>query len=242
MRRIFILILFLKAFQACPTSNAGQHKERFTLKECEPNRWDFPNCLPCKCNPVGTKPNTTCRKNTGQCICKFGFTGRTCGSCEIGRVKDFPKCSPVSKVLIVDGMGANVIDFKSNQSCHFTLSQGIYQGCGGYNGNGIVLCNMDNFCYESTKIDDTFGVIPLQKNSMSLFRCLYAEYPSNKVRVFTHNSKTNAPIGKYFTDMPIRCAKNNTIRSQSFTSLMADLRQDINCGFAFSRCINGTFP
>ena len=30
--------------------------------------------------------------------------------------------------------------------------------------------------------------------------------------------------------------------AQSFTSLNADLRQDINGGFAFSRCFNGTFP
>ena len=30
--------------------------------------------------------------------------------------------------------------------------------------------------------------------------------------------------------------------SKSFTRLMADLRQDINGGFAFSRCLNGTYP
>ena len=30
--------------------------------------------------------------------------------------------------------------------------------------------------------------------------------------------------------------------SKSFTSLKADLRQDLNGGFAFSRCLNGTFP
>ena len=30
--------------------------------------------------------------------------------------------------------------------------------------------------------------------------------------------------------------------AQSFTSLMPDLHQDINGGFAFSRCLNGTFP
>ena len=30
--------------------------------------------------------------------------------------------------------------------------------------------------------------------------------------------------------------------AQSFTSLKADLRQDIKRGFAFSRCFNGTFP
>ena len=33
-----------------------------------------------------------------------------------------------------------------------------------------------------------------------------------------------------------------TVRAQSFTSLKADLRQDLNGGFAFSRCLNGTFP
>ena len=30
--------------------------------------------------------------------------------------------------------------------------------------------------------------------------------------------------------------------AQSFTSLKADIRQDIDGGFAFSRCLNGTFP
>ena len=30
--------------------------------------------------------------------------------------------------------------------------------------------------------------------------------------------------------------------AQSFTSLKADLCQDINGGFAFSRCLNGIFP
>ena len=29
--------------------------------------------------------------------------------------------------------------------------------------------------------------------------------------------------------------------AQSYTSLMADLCQDMNGGFAFSRCLNGTF-
>ena len=32
------------------------------------------------------------------------------------------------------------------------------------------------------------------------------------------------------------------LRAQSFTSLTADIRQDINRGFTFSRCLNGTFP
>ena len=33
-----------------------------------------------------------------------------------------------------------------------------------------------------------------------------------------------------------------TARSQSFTSLMADLSQDINRVYSFSRCPNGAFP
>ena len=33
-----------------------------------------------------------------------------------------------------------------------------------------------------------------------------------------------------------------TFRSQSFTSLMEDLRQDINRVSSLSRCLNGTFP
>ena len=32
------------------------------------------------------------------------------------------------------------------------------------------------------------------------------------------------------------------LRAQSFTSLKADLRQDINGGFAFSKCLNGILP
>ena len=34
----------------------------------------------------------------------------------------------------------------------------------------------------------------------------------------------------------------SALRDQSFTSLMADLRQDINKVSSFSLCLNGTFP
>ena len=34
----------------------------------------------------------------------------------------------------------------------------------------------------------------------------------------------------------------NILGAQSFTSLMADLCQDINRDSSFSRCLNGTFP
>ena len=37
-------------------------------------------------------------------------------------------------------------------------------------------------------------------------------------------------------------ARKDLLRDQSFTSLMADLRQNINLVFSFSRCLNGNFP
>ena len=37
----------------------------------------------------------------------------------------------------------------------------------------------------------------------------------------------------------VKCSRQG---ARSFTSLKADLRQDINGGFAFSRFLNGTFP
>ena len=42
----------------------------------------------------------------------------------------------------------------------------------------------------------------------------------------------------------LSCAQhpNESLRDQSFTSLKADLRQDINGSFGLSRCLNGTFP
>ena len=39
-----------------------------------------------------------------------------------------------------------------------------------------------------------------------------------------------------------RRGSKSCLRSQSFTSLIADFRQDINRGSSFSRCLNGTFP
>ena len=39
----------------------------------------------------------------------------------------------------------------------------------------------------------------------------------------------------------IRLVSRSLARAQSFTSLMADLYQDINTVSSFSRCLNGTF-
>ena len=68
---------------------------------------------------------------------------------------------------------------------------------------------------------------------------------------YTHN------IGMYIKRMPqiyrissyfilnsgwLFAARWQSLRAQSYTTLKADLRQDINGGFAFSRCRNGIFP
>ena len=48
---------------------------------------------------------------------------------------------------------------------------------------------------------------------------------------------------KKFSALPkVHQLQKKTLRSQSFTSWLADLRQDINRVSSISRCLNGTFP
>ena len=50
-------------------------------------------------------------------------------------------------------------------------------------------------------------------------------------------------IGICFVDSMIQTRKDLVILgAQLFTSLKADLSQDIKGGFALIRCLNGTFP
>ena len=51
-----------------------------------------------------------------------------------------------------------------------------------------------------------------------------------------NNRKLKQKLGKIRS---VVCISN---RAYSFTSLKEDLHQDINGGFAFSWCLNGTFP
>ena len=46
----------------------------------------------------------------------------------------------------------------------------------------------------------------------------------------------------FFAKMLKHPSENSHLWAQLFTSLKADLHQDINGGFAFSRCLNRTFP
>ena len=45
---------------------------------------DPAGCSDCNCDPQGTQPGSTCDRVTGQCVCKPGSTGRTCGTCDEG--------------------------------------------------------------------------------------------------------------------------------------------------------------
>lgn len=46
----------------------------------------------CDCDPFGACHNI-CNVSTGQCLCKNGTYGRTCGECEPGQW-NFPHCQP----------------------------------------------------------------------------------------------------------------------------------------------------
>ena len=62
----------------------------------------------------------------------------------------------------------------------------------------------------------------------------------SKVKQFysEFNSSSSSPSSVSENDDP----QFFTFGSQSFTSLMANLRQDINSVSSFSSCLNGTFP
>ena len=49
-------------------------------------------------------------------------------------------------------------------------------------------------------------------------------------------------ILELWAENPLFEKKSLLFRAQSFNSLMADFRQDINRVSSFSRCLNGTFP
>ena len=59
---------------------------------------------------------------------------------------------------------------------------------------------------------------------------------------FTENKNPPIKFGSIATNLDRYYILFMTFRTQSFTSLMADLRQDINRVFSSSRCLNGTFP
>uniref|UniRef100_A0A8V0XP31 Laminin subunit alpha 3 n=1 Tax=Gallus gallus TaxID=9031 RepID=A0A8V0XP31_CHICK len=50
---------------------------------CAPGTYDFPNCIPCKCNRDGTEPDV-CDPQTGICLCKENVEGAECDICRPG--------------------------------------------------------------------------------------------------------------------------------------------------------------
>ena len=87
---------------------------------------------------------------------------------------------------------------------------------------------------------------------ISIINDVHPENPS--VSIIVHDENLKFLAGKiigvgFFSDRSLKHIDFNAteadvivyLRSQSFSSLMTDIRQDINRGFAFSRCLNGTF-
>ncbi|XP_051174494.1 laminin subunit alpha-1 isoform X1 [Leptopilina boulardi] len=55
----------------------------WSCEKCKPAHYGEPlerNCMPCKCDPVGSSSDV-CDIKTGQCSCKSLFDGRDCSSC-----------------------------------------------------------------------------------------------------------------------------------------------------------------
>ena len=77
------------------------------------------------------------------------------------------------------------------------------------------------------KIKEQNSELTLVKNELEKVNCVKENTKGEKISKL-RNAKA--------------AARSLELRSQSFTSLMADLRQDINGVFSFSRCLNGTFP
>lgn len=40
-------------------------------------------CVACDCNAIGSVITDSCNAETGQCLCKENFTGRTCDRCMV---------------------------------------------------------------------------------------------------------------------------------------------------------------
>ena len=75
-------------------------------------------------------------------------------------------------------------------------------------------------------------------------RAAYTDYMSLGKKNLMNPSQNFRPLGIF--NQPIEKAvsiiNHLRLRAQSFTSLMGDIHQDINGGFAFSRCLKGMFP
>ena len=74
---------------------------------------------------------------------------------------------------------------------------------------------------------------------------LFGMEPMAKTKSWFENGQSFANA---FVSTPICCPSRSSLLTgkakgaQSFTSLRADLRQDMNIVSSFSRCLNGTFP
>ena len=57
-----------------------QRHLRTNLNTTYNNHWQL--LSECGCNAIGTKADTFCDKETGQCVCKDGYIGLNCDQCD----------------------------------------------------------------------------------------------------------------------------------------------------------------
>ena len=76
---------------------------------------------------------------------------------------------------------------------------------------------------------------PSRSESLKSKRSSLPNYPQTPKPPPRNRSRSKVGI------QGVQYGDDGFFRAQSFTSLMADLRQDINRVSSFSRCLNGTF-
>lgn len=89
------------------------------------------NCVPCVCNSMGTNmtdPDNICDRNSGQCNCLPGVTGRECDTCEQFHWN------------LSSGQGCSPCGCDKSGSKHFQCNE--FDGkCECFNGYGGKQCN-----------------------------------------------------------------------------------------------------
>ena len=108
-----------------------------------------------------------------------------------------------------------------------------------------VISNHTFTSYFTIVIICTYYIFWLWFYNRYTFLCIYWCVYTSTIPTKYITSLTNYVFSffkQYHNMYLVRAVRLNTSRAQLFTSLMVDLRQDINIVSSFNRCLNGTFP
>ena len=129
--------------------------------------------------------------------------------------------------------------FKNSQECEKSLDH--KEECEILSSKKFIFDGA-NFTEKTNKLDFIAPLRLLLKIKQNPKLDVFLKYDTkNEARKKRNDEKYGPGSDKEIVQVILETLKLG-FRSQSFTSLMADLRQDINRVSSFSRCLNGTFP